>query len=106
MAKIVYIESDHTEHAIDVPNGYSLMEGAIKNGVPGIVAECGGGLACATCHIYISAPWKDKLNPPEEDELAMIEFASAVTEDSRLACQIEVGPELDGMVVEIADNQS
>lgn len=99
MASITYIEYDDTEHVIDVPDGYSLMQGATKNGVPGIVAECGGGCACATCHVYVSPTWMGSLPAAEDDELAMLEYASDVEEGSRLACQIKVTAALDGMVV-------
>lgn len=105
MAKITYIEHNGTEHEVDVPDGYSLMEGATKNGVPGIVAECMGGCACATCHIYVDPPWREALPAAEDNELAMLEYASDVQEGSRLSCQIKVTDSLDGMVVRMPQAQ-
>lgn len=104
MAKITYIEQDGTRHEIDVKNGYSVMEGAINNSVPGIVAECGGACACATCHAYIGDAWLDKLKPMDDMEDCMLDAAYERRDNSRLTCQIEVTDELDGLVVNIADN--
>ncbi|WP_069865736.1 2Fe-2S iron-sulfur cluster-binding protein [Pseudomonas citronellolis] len=105
MANITYIEYSDTAHVVNVPEGYSLMEGAIKNGVPGIVAECMGGCACATCHVYIDPAWVNAIPAAEDDEIAMLEFASDVGEGSRLACQIKVTAALDGMVVRMPKEQ-
>lgn len=105
MANIIYIEHGDTEHVVNVPDGYSLMEGAIKNGVPGIVAECMGGCACATCHVYVAPAWADAIPAAEDDEIAMLEYASDVGEGSRLACQIKVTAALDGMVVRLPKAQ-
>ena len=93
MPKIFYHAPDGAVHEVEVDVGYTVMEGAIDNDVPGIVAECGGACACATCHSYIDEMWLEKL-PPMED-----------MEDSRLTCQIEVTNELDGLIVNVADNE-
>lgn len=106
MPKITYIEHDGVEHCVDVPSGYTVMQGARDNGVDGIVAECGGGLACATCHVYVKPPWGDRIPDPADDESAMIEFAEEPTEESRLSCQIEVSDALDGLVVHVPESQA
>jgi 2Fe-2S ferredoxin len=105
MPNITFIEPNGTKHVVDVPEGYSIMEAATKNGVPGIVAECMGGCACATCHVYVDPAWSGVLPNPEGDELAMMEYASDVGEGSRLSCQIRVTPELDGLVVRLPRQQ-
>ena len=105
MAKITYIEHDGTEHKVDVANGLSVMEGAIKNSVPGIDADCGGACACATCHVYVDPEWIDKTGTKEDMEQTMLDFAVDVEENSRLSCQIEVSDELDGLVVRLPQSQ-
>ncbi len=105
MAKITYIEHDGTEHTIDVANGLSVMEGAIKNSIPGIDADCGGACACATCHVYVDPEWVEKTGTKEDMEQTMLDFAVDVEETSRLSCQIEVSDELDGLVVRLPQSQ-
>ena len=105
MAKIKYIEHGGKEHEIDVPNGLTVMEGAIKNNIPGIDADCGGACACATCHVYVSQDWIEKLNPKEDTEEDMLDFAFDVKENSRLSCQISVTDELDGLIVNLPEKQ-
>ncbi len=105
MAKITFIEHNGTEHAIDVENGMTVMEGAIKNSVPGIDADCGGACACATCHVYVADAWKEKVGPAESMEEDMLDFAFDVRENSRLSCQIKVTDELDGLVVNLPEKQ-
>ncbi len=104
MPKIVYHARDGTVHELAIDAGYTVMEGAIDNEVPGIVAECGGACACATCHSYINEEWLKKLPPIEDMEDAMLDLAQDRRETSRLTCQIEVTSELDGLVVTVADN--
>ena len=99
MAKVTYIEHDGTEHAVDVPDGLSVMEGAVRYTIPGIDGDCGGACACATCHVYIGDGWFEKLTPMNELERDMLDFAFDVKENSRLACQIRVSPALDGLIV-------
>ena len=98
MAKVTYIEFDGAEHVVDVKNGLSVMEGAVKNNIPGIDADCGGACACATCHVYVDAAWKDKTGTPSAMEESMLDFAENVEPNSRLSCQIKVSDELDGLV--------
>ncbi|HEX7759247.1 MAG TPA: 2Fe-2S iron-sulfur cluster-binding protein [Caulobacteraceae bacterium] len=105
MAKITYVEHNGTEHVIDVKNGLSVMEGAIKNNIPGIDADCGGACACATCHVYVDEAWKDKTGAPSAMEESMLDFAENVEPNSRLSCQIKVTDELDGLKVTMPESQ-
>jgi 2Fe-2S ferredoxin len=99
MPKITYIEHGGKKHTVDAPVGTTVMENAIKNGVPGIVAECGGACSCATCHVHVDEAWKEKVGPPSPMEEDMLDFAFDVKPTSRLSCQIKVSDELDGLVV-------
>jgi 2Fe-2S ferredoxin len=99
MPKITYIEHDGKKRTVDAPVGTTVMENAIKNGVPGIVAECGGACSCATCHVHVDEAWKEKVGPPSPMEEDMLDFAFDVRPTSRLSCQIKVSDELDGLVV-------
>ncbi len=106
MPKITYIEPQGANHTIDVPAGMSVMQGAVNNSIDGILAECGGSCACATCHVYVDPAWLDKLEPMAETEDDMLECtASERRENSRLSCQIVVGEALDGLVVHLPESQ-
>jgi 2Fe-2S ferredoxin len=105
MAKITYIEHNGTEHVLDVANGLTVMEGAVRNLVPGIDADCGGACACATCHVYVDKDWFGKTGSREAMEDSMLDFADDVQETSRLSCQIKVSDALDGLVVRMPENQ-
>ena len=105
MAKIKYIENDGTEHDIEVANGMTIMEGAVRNMVPGIDADCGGACACATCHVYVDPAWIEKTGRPEGMEESMLDFAEDIRDTSRLSCQITVTDELDGLVVRLPKSQ-
>jgi 2Fe-2S ferredoxin len=105
MAKITYIEHNGTEHVVDVKNGLSVMEGAVKNNIPGIDADCGGACACATCHVYVQDPWLGKTGEKSAMEESMLDFAENVEDNSRLSCQIKVSDELDGLVVKMPESQ-
>jgi len=105
MAKITYIEHDGTKHEVDVENGMTVMEGAIKNSIPGIDADCGGACACATCHVYVEDAWLAKTGEKESMEEDMLDFAFDVRDNSRLSCQIKVTDELDGLVVHTPEKQ-
>ena len=105
MAKITYVEFSGKEHVVDVKTGLSVMEGAVKNNIPGIDADCGGACACATCHVYVDAAWMDKVGPAQSMEESMLDFAEEVKPNSRLSCQIKVTDELDGLVVTTPENQ-
>jgi 2Fe-2S ferredoxin len=105
MPKITYIENNGAEHVIDVKSGLSVMEGAVKNNIPGIDADCGGACACATCHVYVDAAWVDKTGAKSAMEESMLDFAEGVEPNSRLSCQIKVTDALDGLVVRMPESQ-
>ena len=106
MPKITYIEHNGKSHTIDVANGLSVMEGAVQNNIPGIDADCGGGMACATCHVYVKEEWFDKLPKKEDGEEDMIDMAYEPSKFSRLSCQLTVSEEIDGLVVQIPEKQA
>ena len=99
MTKITYVEHNGKEHTIDVQNGLTVMEGAVQNDIPGIDADCGGSMACATCHVYVDNKWFDKIPKAEDAEIDMIDMAFEPKKNSRLSCQIIVNEELDGLEV-------
>ena len=101
MAKITYIEHNGKSQVVEVPNGLTVMEGAVQNNIPGIDADCGGSCACATCHVYVDEKWFDKLPKKENAEEDMLDMAYKPNEFSRLSCQITVAEELDGLVVKM-----
>jgi 2Fe-2S ferredoxin len=104
--KIVYVEPDGNRREIDVPVGWNAMDGAIQHDLPGIMAVCGGGLVCATCHVYVDKKFVNKLPKPVPDELDALEaVATERKSNSRLACAIEARPELDGIVLKIPERQ-
>ena len=105
MAKITYIEHNNNKHIVEVPNGLSVMEGAIKNNIPGIDADCGGSMACATCHVYVEEKWFNKIKKKEEGEEDMLDMAYQPNKLSRLSCQISVSDELNGLVVRMPIKQ-
>jgi 2Fe-2S ferredoxin len=104
MPKINYRLIDGGVTELEVDNGYSVMEGAVNAGIDGIVAECGGACACATCHAYVDKTWLEKLPAMDDMEDAMLDAAYERRDNSRLTCQIEVSDELDGLVVTVAEN--
>ncbi len=107
MANVTYIGADGSEVSIDVADGTSVMQAAIANGINGIVAECGGSMMCATCHVYADDAWLDKLPPMEATEDAMLDSAASERKPgSRLSCQIVISPKLDGLVVRIPERQA
>tara|TARA_B100001123_G_scaffold446632_1_gene601652 strand:- start:1695 stop:2015 length:321 start_codon:yes stop_codon:yes gene_type:complete len=106
MPKITYIEHNGKSHTINVSNGLSVMEGAVQNNIPGIDADCGGGMACATCHVYVKEGWFDKLQKKEDGEEDMIDMAHEPNKFSRLSCQLTISDELDGLVVQLPEKQA
>ena len=106
MAKITYKEHNGTNHTVDVQNGLTVMEGAVQNNIPGIDADCGGGMACATCHVYVKEDWFDKINKKNEGEDDMLDQAYEPKKNSRLSCQIIVSDDLDGLVVDMPEKQT
>ena len=105
MPKITYIEHGGKSHTIEVANGLSVMEGAIQNNIPGIDADCGGGMACATCHVYVKEEWFNKIPPKNEGEDDMLDQAYKPQKNSRLSCQIEVSDNIDGLEVNLPEKQ-
>ncbi|AKR56231.1 ferredoxin [Youhaiella tibetensis] len=105
MTKITYVEPDGSRIEVEAENGSTVMENAIMNGVPGIVAECGGACTCATCHVYVDDAWTETVGGPSVMEEDMLDFAFDVRENSRLSCQIKVRDELDGLVVNVPTRQ-
>ena len=106
MPKIIYKDNQGNSKTIEVEKGLSVMEGAIQNNIPGIDADCGGSMACATCHVYVEEKWLDKLPKPEEAEIDMIDMAFEPKKNSRLSCQLIVSDELDGLKVTTPSQQS
>jgi len=106
MPKITYVQQDGSAESFDVPAGMSVMEAAIEVGVSGIVAECGGNLICATCHVYVDPNQVEKLPLPQADEDVMLDSTACPREEnSRLSCQIEVTEELDSLTVTVPEEQ-
>ena len=105
MAKIKYIEHNGKEHVVEVQNGLTVMEGAVQNDIPGIDADCGGSMACATCHVYVKEDWYNKLPKKEMGEDDMLDQAYEPNSSSRLSCQIMVSNELDGLSVYMPEIQ-
>jgi 2Fe-2S ferredoxin len=105
MPKIVFIEPGGARREISAPAGITLMEAARQHGVRGVVAQCGGACACATCHVYLDPSWFAKLEPPEEMEEGMLENAWEPRDNSRLSCQIQITADLDGLQVTVPERQ-
>ena len=106
MPKITYIESNGNKKTIEVSNGLTVMEGAVQNNIPGIDADCGGGMACATCHVYVNDEWFNKIPKAEDGEQDMIDMAYEPKKNSRLSCQLIVTDELEGLIVTTPEKQS
>lgn len=105
MPVVTYIEHDGTTHAVTVDAGVTLMEGAVQHGIEGIVAECGGACACATCHCYVDDEWAEKVGSMDAIEEAMLDLVLEPTRNSRLACQIDISDDLDGLIVRLPQAQ-
>ena len=105
MPKITYIDFSGNQKTVEVEKGLSVMEGAIQNNIPGIDADCGGGMACATCHVYVKEEWFNKLSKAEDGEQDRIDMAFEPKKNSRLSCQIIVTDKLDGLIVTTPSKQ-
>ncbi len=107
MLKITYIEHSGAAHEVAVPDGLTVMRGAVDNNVPGIDADCGGECACATCHVYVEPEWLDKTGLPDSgsQEASMLSFAAVTKPNSRLSCQIKMRRDLSGLVVRMPEGQ-
>lgn len=107
MPKVTYIAHSGETNTIEVPSGTSVMEGAIRNGIDGIVAECGGACMCATCHVYVDEAWLSRLDPIGDEQEEMLNVTAAERKaNSRLSCQISMRPEFDGLIVRTPDRQN
>lgn len=105
MTKLTFVAFDSTRFDVDADNGSTVMENAIKAGIPGIEAECGGACACATCHVYVDEEWSAQVGAPEAMEEDMLDFAYDVRPTSRLSCQIRVSDDLEGLTVHVPERQ-
>ena len=106
MPKITYIDQKGISQTFNVENGLTVMEGAVQNNVPGIDADCGGSMACATCHVYVEESWFNRLPAAEDAEKDMIDMAYDPKKNSRLSCQIIVSDEIDGLTVTTPEKQT
>ena len=106
MPKITYIEHNGKSHTVDVPKELTVMEGAVQNNIPGIDADCGGSMACATCHVYVKEEWFNKLPKKEDGEEDMLDMAYEPNKFSRLSCQLTVSDNLEGLVVNLPAKQA
>ena len=106
MAKITYVEHNGKSHSLNVDSGLTVMEGAVQNNIPGIDADCGGSMACATCHVYVKEDWFNKLPKKEDGEEDMLDMAFEPKKNSRLSCQLIVSDEIDGLEVTTPAKQS
>ncbi|MBK0870781.1 MULTISPECIES: 2Fe-2S iron-sulfur cluster-binding protein [unclassified Saccharopolyspora] len=104
MPKVVYVLPDGSTNEVDVPVGQSVMDGSVRNNLPGIVAECGGSCSCATCHVHLDEQWWDFFDEPSDEENELLEFAEGAQSNSRLSCQLIVSDACDGVQVTALDN--
>ena len=105
MPRVTYIEFNGTSHTVEADNGSSLMQAAVDNEIPGIDADCGGGCACATCHVYVDQAWREKLGSADVMETSMLQLAESVEDNSRLSCQIILDDGHDGLSVRMPESQ-
>jgi 2Fe-2S ferredoxin len=99
--RATFVQADGEVMSVDIPEGISLMEGSVRNNLPGIIAECGGTCSCGTCHVYVDEQWRDRLHEAEFEEEDLLEFIEGRQPGSRLSCQIVMSDELDGLVVRV-----
>lgn len=105
MVTILYVQADGTQHVVEVEPGNSLMESAVRNGIPGILAECGGSCSCGTCRVFIDAAWQSRVGGPSALEEATLDLQESDPPGCRLSCQIRIQPEFDGLVVHLPKSQ-
>lgn len=105
MPLVKFVDRDGVDAQVEIDDGISVMEGAVQAGIEGIDADCGGQLSCATCHVYVSEDWLDRVPPMSEDEDALLDFAADRRATSRLCCQLIVGPDLAGLEVHVPETQ-
>jgi 2Fe-2S ferredoxin len=105
MTKIIYVEFSGNERVLDIAPGTSVMQGAVTNGVRGIIGDCGGACSCATCHVYVDSQWVDKVGDKTAAEISLLEEVCDVEANSRLSCQIKITDALEGLVVRVPAKQ-
>ena len=105
MTEITFVSPDGTRYPVEAADGASAMQAAIRHDIPGIDADCGGACACATCHVFVEPDWLGRLAPQSPMETSMLEFADETASNSRLACQISLAPDLDGLTVRLPQSQ-
>ena len=106
MPTIHFLLPDGKVQSVEAMEGLSLMEAAREEGVPGIIAECGGIAACSTCHVYIDEAWREMIGPPNDDEALTLDLAPDVSDASRLGCQVTITAALDGLRVRVPAHQA
>lgn len=105
MITVTFVQPNGDEYTFDAEVGDTLMDVAVDNGVDGIIAQCGGGCSCCTCHTWLREPWVERLGPATGDEAELLDYALGRTDRSRLACQIRLTEHMDGLVVEVPSRQ-
>jgi 2Fe-2S ferredoxin len=105
VGRVTYVAPDGRRFSVELAIGDTLMDGALDNNIPGIIGQCGGGCTCVTCHCYVDSPWFERLPEPHPDEAELLPFAEEVAADSRLACQIRMTEDLDGITVRLPVRQ-
>lgn len=106
MVRITYVQPEGDRCEIRASNGETVMSTALANAIPGIIGDCGGGLSCATCHVFVDAAWISRLDVKEVDEEDMLEMTAVESDDrSRLSCQLVLDEDLDGLVVHVPEAQ-
>ena len=105
MPRVTYVQASGKTISVDVPVGDTVMDGALDNNIPGILGQCGGGCTCSTCHCYVPAAWQNRFPPPHQDELDLLAYALDRRPGSRLACQLRLTEELDGLTVGLPARQ-
>jgi 2Fe-2S ferredoxin len=103
MPKVTYVLPDESQQEVDVPCGQTIMDGSVRNNLPGIVAECGGSCSCATCHVYLDVDWADRFDEATDEERDLLEFADGSRPESRLSCQLVLTETCDGVRVTVPD---
>ncbi|MEZ2391948.1 2Fe-2S iron-sulfur cluster-binding protein [bacterium RCC_150] len=103
MPNVIYVLPDGSEQTVDVPCGRSVMDGAVRNNLPGIVAECGGGCSCATCHVFVEESAAELFDPATSEEQDLIEFLEDATPCSRLSCQLIVSDQTAGARIRVSN---
>jgi ferredoxin, 2Fe-2S len=103
--KITYTEANGVKHEKDVPVGYTVMQGAVQNGIPGILAECGGSCACGTCRVFVDAAWRERTGTASLAEESMLEVHEDAVAGQRLSCQMTVAPDWEGLIVHLPAKQ-